>query len=246
MAETRTQHWRRRSTELAKHTKHTLCAKYRALGGLGGTQPPEKWRKDEVINSIVDIEWSRLPDSAKAEEHGPFDPPCETCGQSYQPHPKDHHYHYTHGAAPEAEWLCRACGKTQAAHQDQPATPEADQDDTPRCGRCGKTPADHLGWEQGHLFIRRMSYQDEPAEVQPPTGAGATATPECCPGTDLHTPVPRAHLDGCSADEDPREEEECQAEFIDGSWYGVLPGTARTRPTRSRPRHGSRGSRCPD
>lgn len=127
------------------------------------------------------------------------------------------------------------------------------------CGRCGHSPADHLGWAQGHLYLRRMSYQTAqrvaevedtltalgpegrahaleaanavlaahdgtlptgpcpqcggawgekhkeantcpapgalpPAEVQP-HGAGATATPECCPpGTDLHTPA---------ADQDP-------------------------------------------
>lgn len=48
-----------------------------------------------------------------------------------------------------------------------------EQEFPPPCGRCGKPPAAHLGWEQGHLFIRRMSYQ-ETTEVQP-HGADATA-----------------------------------------------------------------------
>lgn len=106
-------------------------------------------------------------------------------------------------------------------------TAEADQDDYPPCGKCGKSPADHLGWAQGHLWIRRMNHQ-QPAEVQHPQGAGATATP-----------APRPHLPGCSAGEDPdgetvcvcesiaaqpapdpREEIECTPELIDGRYYG--------------------------
>lgn len=27
------------------------------------------------------------------------------------------------------------------------------------CGKCGLEPSAHIGWEQGHLWIRRMSYQ---------------------------------------------------------------------------------------
>ena len=41
------------STELAKMTKTQLCALYRQMGGLGGMYPPEKWRKDEIISSIL-------------------------------------------------------------------------------------------------------------------------------------------------------------------------------------------------
>lgn len=90
------------------------------------------------------------------------------------------------------------------------------------------------------------------APLRPPTGSCATCyappvTNGPGAGEVVHhvncphfAPTLSAHLDGCSADEDPdgetmcvcasiereraaydpREEKECQAEFIDGSWYG--------------------------
>lgn len=54
-----------------------------------------------------------------------------------------------------------------------PAPTTSATDHAPQCGRCGSTPAEHIGWAKGHLFIRRMSYQTTTPEVQP-HGAGAT------------------------------------------------------------------------
>ncbi|MEU6979618.1 hypothetical protein [Streptomyces sp. NPDC046371] len=68
MPETEMQHWRRRGRELNKLTKTRLCALYRDLGGLGGIHPPEEWRKDEIITSITEMEWNRLPEEQKAPE----------------------------------------------------------------------------------------------------------------------------------------------------------------------------------
>lgn len=48
------------------------------------------------------------------------------------------------------------------------------------CGKCGDHPAAHAGWAKGHLWIRRMAYQDKPAEVQPHR-ADATADDSCRP-----------------------------------------------------------------
>lgn len=117
LKETRTQFWRRRGGELGKKRKDDLCYLYRQLGGLGGAYPPEKWRKDEVVNAIVDIEWGRLPEDQKAPEPPLYDPPCGTCGAGYYPeHPDDHNYHYTAGEASEADWICRYCTQTRAEH----------------------------------------------------------------------------------------------------------------------------------
>jgi hypothetical protein len=55
-----------RRRELAKLTKSRLCALYRTgvrtpdgrIGYyVGGLHPPEQWRKDEVINTILGIEF---------------------------------------------------------------------------------------------------------------------------------------------------------------------------------------------
>lgn len=126
---------------------------------------------------------------------------------------------------------------TEYTHQPTPDTV------APGCvlAGCGRSPADHVGWALGHLYRARLT----PAEVQPPR-AGATA--DHCTGCIVdHDPTEcgyrpataRTHLDGCSAGEDPdgetmcvgasiaaapasdpRDEEGCQGEFIDGSWYG--------------------------
>lgn len=62
-----------RRRELAAMTKTALCRMYRdgvttphgtVSRWIGGMHPPEQWRKDEVISSILDIEYP--PDSAGA------------------------------------------------------------------------------------------------------------------------------------------------------------------------------------
>lgn len=106
-AETRTQHWVRRGGELDRKRKAELCAMYRQLGGLGGKYPPEKWRKDEVITSIVEIEWSRLPAERKRPDPPRLTPACDECGKGEYAAPHhyggDHNYHYTHDA--EKPWV---------------------------------------------------------------------------------------------------------------------------------------------
>ena len=74
-----------RRRELANMTKGALCRMYRAgittpSGGqiqwIGGMYPPEQWRKDEVISSILRIEYP-APDAA--ESGGPR-VCCPGCG----------------------------------------------------------------------------------------------------------------------------------------------------------------------
>lgn len=106
IAQTRDRHWLVRRQELARLTKGELCALYRRLGGLGGSAPPEKWEKEEVANSIVGIEWDRLPDDQKLPDPLRLCPPCDACGKGEQAAshgPAGHHYHYTHD--PDAEWV---------------------------------------------------------------------------------------------------------------------------------------------
>jgi hypothetical protein len=64
-----------RRRELARMPKHQLCRMYRTgvstpdgrIGCyLGGMYPLEQWRKDEVISSILAIEYSTyMPDGAR-------------------------------------------------------------------------------------------------------------------------------------------------------------------------------------
>jgi len=106
IARTRDRHWLVRSQELSKLTKGELCALYRRLGGLGGTVPPEKWTKEEVANSIVGIEWDRLPDQQKLPGPPFLCPPCDVCGtgeQSASHGAGGHQYSYTHD--PRVEWV---------------------------------------------------------------------------------------------------------------------------------------------
>jgi hypothetical protein len=107
MSETRQQYWIRRSAELSKHTKATLCARYRAMGGLGGKYPPEKWRKDEVATSIIDIEWDRLPAEQKLPDPPRLTPPCDTCGkgENATTHRYGGEHHYTNTWDPDAKWV---------------------------------------------------------------------------------------------------------------------------------------------
>ncbi len=105
--ETRQTHYNRRSTELNRQNKTSLCALYRSLGGLGGIHPPEKWRKDEVITSIIDIEWDRLPEDRKLPDPPRLSPPCDNCGHGQDAlahrYGGDHHYTYTHN--PDVAWV---------------------------------------------------------------------------------------------------------------------------------------------
>lgn len=99
--ETRMEHWLRRGRELDKMRKADLCAMYRRMGYLWSPHPPEKWRKDEVVNSIVDLEWGSLPDDRKAPEPEVHEPPCAECGGTPDDHTEGegHRYHY-YGPAP--------------------------------------------------------------------------------------------------------------------------------------------------
>lgn len=51
----------RRRITLGKLRKAEVIARYRQLGGLGGMYPPEKWRKDEVVTSVAEMEEQRNP-----------------------------------------------------------------------------------------------------------------------------------------------------------------------------------------
>lgn len=105
--ETKAQHWQRRSRELSKMSKAALCALYRKMGGMGGVHPPEKWYKDEVVSSIVDIEWTRLPEDQKAPEPPRFTPPCDTCGkgENATAHRYGGDHHYVNTFDPDVEWV---------------------------------------------------------------------------------------------------------------------------------------------
>lgn len=107
MTETKREHWTRRGRELNKMRKADLCALYRRLGGLGGIHPPEKWRKDEVITSITEMEWSRLPEDQKKPDPPRLTPPCDTCGKGENApahrYGGDHNYVTTHN--PNKAWV---------------------------------------------------------------------------------------------------------------------------------------------
>lgn len=107
MAETRMQFFARRRATLDRLRKGELLVRYRELGGLGGIHPPEKWRKDELVSSIVDMEWGRLPEGEKLPDPPHLTPPCDVCdlGQFALAHALggSHHYAYTH--APEKKWV---------------------------------------------------------------------------------------------------------------------------------------------
>lgn len=47
----------RRAVELSRMSKRDLVARYRALGGIGGIHPPEKWSADDLIASILSMEF---------------------------------------------------------------------------------------------------------------------------------------------------------------------------------------------
>jgi hypothetical protein len=126
MSETRTQHWRRRGAELDKKRKADLCAMYRQLGGLGGKYPPEKWRKDEVITSIIEIEWDRLPEDRKLPDPPRLTPPCDVCGKGENAtahrYGGDHHHRNTFN--PDQEWVPES--EAEAERLEQLAKKERD------------------------------------------------------------------------------------------------------------------------
>lgn len=173
-SETQQEHFQRRRRDLEKKSKPELCSLYRQLGGLGGVHPPEKWRKDEVVSSIVEIEWSRLPEDQKQPNPPRLTPPCDTCGQGENAgahrYGGEHHYVYTHN--PDAKWV-----------------PESEEE-AKRIQELGAAPA------PGRLD-GCSAHEDPDGETM------------CVCDSIAAEPTP-----------DPREEEECQAEFIDGSWYG--------------------------
>ena len=107
MAETKQQHWLRRGLELNKVTKGQLCTMYRQLGGLGGTHPVEKWYKEEIISSIVDMEWSRLPEDQKKPDPPRLTPPCDICGKGENAtahrYAGDHNWRNTYD--PDKAWV---------------------------------------------------------------------------------------------------------------------------------------------
>ncbi len=112
MAETRHQYYVRRSVDLNRRRKSELCALYRKLGGLGGTHPPEKWTREEVIASIAEMEWGGLPEDQKKPDPPRLTPPCGTCGQGQgatahgaKAHREGtgHNYAYTHD--PSVPWV---------------------------------------------------------------------------------------------------------------------------------------------
>lgn len=150
MAETRTEFWHRRGRELHGMRKAELIALYRKLGGLGGTYPPEKWTKDEVLTSVADIEWRRLPDDAKKAAPEQMSPPCDECGkgQDVAAHAYGGSHHYVVTNDPCKPWV-----------------PSREYCAAPGCGR----PYEHhRTWSLGHEY-------QAPAEEQPVVPADATA-----------------------------------------------------------------------
>lgn len=105
--ETKAQHWLRRGPELSRQRKTDLVALYRRLGGLGGIHPPEKWRKEEIVTSIIEMEWTRLPEERRLPDPPSMTPPCDICGKGENAtahrYGGDHHYRFTHN--PDAKWV---------------------------------------------------------------------------------------------------------------------------------------------
>lgn len=153
MAETRMEFWHRRGRELHGMRKAELIALYRKLGGLGGTYPPEKWTKEEVLTSVADIEWRRLPDDQKkaAPEH--MSPPCDECGkgQDVAAHAYGGSHNYVVTNDPCKPWV---------PSREPCAAPE-----------CGRPYEHHRTWSLGHEY-------QAPAEEQPAAPADATAEDE--------------------------------------------------------------------
>lgn len=140
MTEHRMQHHQRRARELNKQTKAALCALYRRMGGLGGFHNgkavgPEEWRKDEVITSITEMEWRRLPDDEKAPDPVFKQPPCDDCGGGAEStaHRLGGTHNYTTGRNPDAEWIPVGQEPTEAGpvlpFPIAPFTPKSDPSD---------------------------------------------------------------------------------------------------------------------
>jgi len=101
------QYHRRRARELNRQNKAVLCALFRRLGGMGGVHPPEKWRKDEVVAAITDMEYRRLPDAQKKPEPPLMCPPCDKCGggENARAHRYGGEHHYVNTYDPDATWV---------------------------------------------------------------------------------------------------------------------------------------------
>lgn len=84
--------WDARAMRLNRMTKTQLIDMYRRgiknpYGSLvrygGGAHPPEHWRKDEVVNTILAIEFPGGPRHAERHDYSPTERvgnPCERCG----------------------------------------------------------------------------------------------------------------------------------------------------------------------
>lgn len=134
MVETRQQFWLRRGLELNKFRKVELCGTYRGLGGLGGIHPPESWRKDEIISSIVDIEWGRRPEDQKAASPQLMCPPCAHCGRG-------------EGAPPH-----RYGGSHYYRYVFNPLTPDVPYYEPCTVPDCGQTIEYHEAYSIGHFY----------------------------------------------------------------------------------------------
>jgi hypothetical protein len=67
-----------RLDELHRMTHPALCARYRALGYIGGLHPLEKWLKEELISSILDLEARRAKAGCNQCRQ-----PGESCGFAF-------------------------------------------------------------------------------------------------------------------------------------------------------------------
>lgn len=110
-----TKRWR----ELSKMKKPALCALYRQLGHVWSAHPLEKWAKEEIIGSILEIEFKEQ----RAEQRAHFE---DYTSASYGgPHAVDvdQPYGYRVERRDGTEWTFTTGYQTQ---------PEV-EDDRPRC-----------------------------------------------------------------------------------------------------------------
>jgi hypothetical protein len=163
--ETKQQHWLRRGQQLRVKRKAELCALYRRLGGLGGIHPPEKWTKDEVVTSIIEIEWRRLPDDQKIPDPPFLTPPCDECGAGENAtahhYGGDHNYRYTQSDKP---WVPASEKEAERIARDFPqqeVLADEEYDTLP--------PEEHAEIE------REIQRGDHDAAEEQPSGAQATA-----------------------------------------------------------------------
>lgn len=104
MAETRMEHFARRRAVLERKRRIELEVLYRQMGGLSSVA---RWRKDEVVNAVVEMEWRRLPAADKKPDPPRLTPPCDECGggQGVTAHRYGGDHHYTYLYNPETPWV---------------------------------------------------------------------------------------------------------------------------------------------